>query len=356
MRYLGQDLTGAARAETYRSARHATLNFESCGGERSSSDDASLRPLGQMIYFPAKAAARVVVTTNRKEENMTDEKETAGQSKESRANWRIGGDHERNESFSPTGPVRARITTKSGDVRVRTGEGDELKVTLRVGSAKHEENLEIAEVRFDTASNELEIRSQPDGFSLSMRGVRGGAKRSWGDFGGSDPDVFVELPRGSSLEVKTISGDVATEGSLDDVKVSSISGDVSAPGSSNNLDVKTASGDVKAGSVRDTLRCRSASGDVVCKGAATKTEITSASGDVELSADRPGEIVVKAVSGDVRVRVARGLAVDVNGNTVSGDLGTNIDLDATGDASSDEEVISIKVHTVSGDIRIDKAS
>jgi hypothetical protein len=37
-------------------------------------------------------------------------------------------------------------------------------------------------------------------------------------------------------------------------------------------------------------------------------------------------------------------------------MGTNIDLDATGEASSDEEVIFIKVHTVSGDIRIDKAS
>jgi hypothetical protein len=306
-----------------------------------------------MIYFPAKIAERVVVTTNRKEENMTDEKETAGTS---RAKGRNGGDHERNESFSPTGPVRARITTKSGDVRVRTGGGNELKVTLRVSSAKHEEILEIAEVRFDTASNELEVRSQPDGFSLSMRGLRAGVKRSWVDFGSSDPDVFVELPEGSSLEVKTISGDVVCKGPLDDVNVSSVSGDVSAPDSSNHLDVKTASGDVKAGPVRDTLRCRSASGDVVCKGAASKTEITSASGDVELSADRPGEIVVKAVSGDVRVRVAQGLAVDVNGNTVSGDLGTNIDLDATGDASSDEEVISIKVHTVSGDIRIDKAS
>ncbi len=37
-------------------------------------------------------------------------------------------------------------------------------------------------------------------------------------------------------------------------------------------------------------------------------------------------------------------------------MGTNIDLDATGEASSDEEVIFIKVRTVSGDIRIDKAS
>jgi hypothetical protein len=56
------------------------------------------------------------------------------------------------------------------------------------------------------------------------------------------------------------------------------------------------------------------------------------------------------------VRVARGLAVDVNGNTVSGDMGTNIDLDASGDAKSAEEQVYIKISTVSGDIRIDKAS
>ena len=120
--------------------------------------------------------------------------------------------------------------------------------------------------------------------------------------------------------------------------------------------MRTASGDVRTGHVRANLSCRSASGDVECIGSTTRTEIISASGYVIVSAEQAGEVVVKAVSGDVHVRVARGLAVDVNGNTVSGDMGTNIDLDASGDAKSDEEQVYNKISTVPGDIRIDKAS
>lgn len=70
----------------------------------------------------------------------------------------------------------------------------------------------------------------------------------------------------------------------------------------------------------------------------------------------PGQLVVKAVSGDIHVRVARGLGVDVNGNTVSGDMGTEIDLSGSGDPRDDEELVYIKISTVSGDIRIGKAT
>ena len=101
--------------------------------------------------------------------------------------------------------------------------------------------------------------------------------------------------------------------------------------------MRTASGDVRTGHVRANLSCRSASGDVECLGSAARTEIISA-------------------SGDVHVRVARGLAVDVNGNTVSGDMGANIDLNASGDVESDEEQVYNKVSMVPGDIRIDNAS
>jgi DUF4097 and DUF4098 domain-containing protein YvlB len=67
-------------------------------------------------------------------------------------------------------------------------------------------------------------------------------------------------------------------------------------------------------------------------------------------------LTVKVVSGDVAVAVARGLAVDINGTTVSGNLSSNIDLDASGDAASEVDEISIKVTTVSGDIKINKAN
>jgi DUF4097 and DUF4098 domain-containing protein YvlB len=94
---------------------------------------------------------------------------------------------------------------------------------------------------------------------------------------------------------------------------------------------------------------------VRCESSAQKSDISSASGDVRVTAEQTGELSIKVVSGDVLVRVARGLAVDINGNTVSGDMGTNIDLDGAGNGDGGDE-LSIKVSTVSGDVRIDKAS
>jgi hypothetical protein len=258
-------------------------------------------------------------------------------------------EYEREESFTSSAPVNAKIFTLSGDIAVSVGGGNEIKVTLRASSSKYDYLLDAANVTFDAASNELDIRTQTkDGIG------RGRKKRAWFDFGGSDLDVFVVLPEGSSIELKTVSGDVALEGTFDEIELSTVSGDVEAYGNYDNLNVHSASGEVSVGDVASLLKCRTASGNVACHGAATITDIHSASGDVNVSVTKPGKVTVKVVSGDILVSVARGLAVDIDGNTISGDLGTNIDLDGDGDGSSEDETVSIKASTISGDIRIDK--
>jgi DUF4097 and DUF4098 domain-containing protein YvlB len=264
-------------------------------------------------------------------------------------------DCERYETFSPSGPIRAKISSKSGDIAVKTIEGDTLQVTLTASSAKFDYLLEDADVRFDATSNQLDIRTQPRDHLRMSRDKRGKKKKSWSDFGGSDVDVLVVLPRGSSLEIMTVSGDATLEGPYGDVSVSSVSGDVNVSEPCDSLDVKTASGDVQTGAVRATLKCQSASGDVECLSAAAKTDIASASGDVNITVAQPGHVSVRVVSGDVHVAVARGLAIDVNGTTVSGDMSSNIDLDASGDDKASADEVAIKITTVSGDIRIDKA-
>lgn len=349
MRYLDPSYPGSA---SFKSARHETLNFESCGGERYSSDDVPTRPLAQILQFPTKVAQWITVRINRKENQMMNEHEASV----TRVSGRANSDALRVENFSPTGPLWAEIHTRSGDVVVRASDRRDLKVTLSASSSKNAYLLEHADVTFDAANNGLTIHTLPGGLTVSSRGLRVGPRKSWFDFGSSDLDVLIEVPQGTSMEVTTVSGDTSFHGSLASVKVKSASGDVVSRDSLETLDVQTASGDVSSGHVKTSLKCKSASGDVVCTGAAAKTEILSASGDVVLSADQPGKIVVRNVSGDVSVHVARGLAVDVSGDSVSGDMGSNIDLDAKGDGASEDEVIVIKVTTVSGDIRIDKAS
>ncbi len=272
------------------------------------------------------------------------------------ASTRGRSEFERTESYSPSGPIRAKIFTRSGDVVVHSVPGNRLEITLSTSSAKFAHLLDEATIIFDEKRNEVEIHSQNGDRGARPLGPTLRMKRSWFDFGGADLDVHVVLPSDSALDVATVSGDTAINGPMGNVSVSSASGDVLARDSCDALEVRTASGDVRTGRVRDSFSCRSASGDVACLGSAAKTEIMSASGDVIVTAEQPGRLVVKAVSGDVHVQVARGLVVDINGNTVSGDMGTDIDLSGSGDARDDEELIYIKISTVSGDIRIEKAS
>jgi DUF4097 and DUF4098 domain-containing protein YvlB len=265
-------------------------------------------------------------------------------------------DVERRATFTATGPVLAIIATRSGDIAVRTGHGQDIEVTLTAGSSKHDHLLGEARVYFDAASGQLEVKTQPRDGDGSSRGRGGKLRTSWFELGGSDLDVQVVVPQGSSLEVKSVSGDVALLGPFDDVEVKTVSGDVAIVEPCTVLDVHTASGDVSTGPVLRSLRCRSASGDVECLGTATSTEIMSASGDARVTASQAGRVVVKVVSGDVNVKVARGLVIDIDANTLSGDLSTNIDLDASGDLGSDEDQVFVKVTSVSGDIRVDKFS
>jgi DUF4097 and DUF4098 domain-containing protein YvlB len=119
--------------------------------------------------------------------------------------------------------------------------------------------------------------------------------------------------------------------------------------------MKTASGDVTTATVRESLTCHSASGNVRCDGAGTSTKIRTASGNIHLSVDVPSEISVRTVSGNVAVSVARGLEVDVDATSVSGQLTSTMPLDGTAGGSS-KDAVSISAKTVSGDVKVSSAS
>lgn len=337
---------------SYESLRRDSYNFE-LYGENHVAEDTPPEKLAPVLDFPTATNSWITVNIHRKDNTMSDaprDDEDSAQRTSSQS------DLERVARYSPSGPLNVLVSTHSGDVTVRATDSKDVLVTLRATSSKFAYLLDAADVEFDRARNTLTIHTLPKGISFSSKGLRIGPARSWFDFGSSDIDVLIEVPRGSSLDVATVSGDTSLIGSLGVVTVKSVSGDVVARDTSDTLDVQTASGDVHSGHVLTTLKCKSASGDVVCQGAAARTEIYSASGDILLSADQPGKIVVRNVSGNVVVRVARGLAVDISGDTVSGSMGSDIDLDGESESSGGDDTLVIKVTTVSGDIRIDKAS
>ena len=148
--------------------------------------------------------------------------------------------------------------------------------------------LDEAVIEFDERKNTLVVRTRTHENFNAMRGFKAAIRRgSWFEFGGSDPDVHIALPEGSSVEVTTASGDTEVIGVLAKATVTSASGNVSVADEVGVLEMKTASGDVTSASVRESLTCHSASGNVRCDGAGTTTKIRTASGSVRLAVDAP---------------------------------------------------------------------
>ena len=279
---------------------------------------------------------------------------TSDRSSEYRGGESVISKLERHEVFEASGAGIARVTTSSGDVIIGASESNVIEVTLSVKDASYQRMLDEAVVEYDARKNSLVVRTH-ENFN-AIRGFKAAIRRnSWFEFGGSDPDVHVALPEGSTVEVTTASGDTEIIGVLARASVTSASGSVSVADEVGVLEMKTASGDVSTANVRESLTCHSASGNVRCDGAGTTTKIRTASGSVRLSVEVPSNISVHTVSGNVAVTVARGLEVDVDASSISGRLSSTMPLDGT-TSDSTKDAVSISARTVSGDVLVSSAS
>ena len=334
----------------FRRRRRETLNFEMIG---ESSARVERVPLTRTSRAMRVTSRRYTVVSRMKEEAMSkDEHTRRGKEKAAPvASFR----HERREEFEATGPLSVVITTRSGDVTVRASHENEVGVVVGTNRSDAESSLAVARIDFDETRRTLEIETMPSSSGRSGGGLRAAMRGDWFSNFSGDLNVVVTLPEGSDLQVTTLSGDTRVAVALADLKVSSASGDVVATDTLDSLDVRTASGDVSADRVLTRLRCKSASGDARFAGVAATTDIVSASGDVEVTTTDPGVLSVKVASGDVTVHVAKGLVVDVTGNTVSGRLGSEIDLSGVSEGGESDRVSYIKVNSISGDILIDRS-
>src|ERR1700686_1948894 len=204
---------------------------------------------------------------------------TSDRSSEYRGGESVTSKLERREVFEAAGAGISRVTTSSGDVTIGASESNVIEVILSVKDDTYRKMLDEAVIEYDAHKNSLVVRTRSHDSFNGVRGFKAAIRRnSWFEFGGSDPDVHVALPEGSTVEVTTASGDTEIIGVLAKASVTSASGSVSIADEVGVLEMKTASGDVSTANVRESLTCHSASGNVRCDGAGTTTKIRTASG------------------------------------------------------------------------------
>lgn len=118
------------------------------------------------------------------------------------------------------------------------------------------------------------------------------------------------------------------------LRASTVSGDVFASGLRANVDLSSVSGDVRLRDVTaQAVEAQSVSGDIeLIDVHADEVGAQTVSGDVDFSGEirRGGDYDFQTLSGDVVLRVPRGIGAEVTASTFSGDFETSFPFTSTG--------------------------
>jgi DUF4097 and DUF4098 domain-containing protein YvlB len=271
-------------------------------------------------------------------------------------------------TFDTPGKVAIRVGIGGGHVSFDTVDG--ATTTVDVEALRDDE---ITREAIDAMT--IEARDRGDHHEIVVEGPKrhGGWLAGLGR--GPKIGVRVRCPHGSDVRVSTSSADVEADGRFGDVeantasgdltfdvvdgtlKMNSASGDIIAREVGSTGSIKTASGDVRVDRARGSLSVNAVSGDVEVGEAHGDISVATVSGDQEISSLRGGEHAkVQSVSGDVRVGVAPGLRLWIDGSSVSGSLRSELDLEddpvAEESSGADGPVVELRARTVSGDVQI----
>jgi len=244
----------------------------------------------------------------------------------------------------------------SGDLHISEGLAASCRVHLTTKDPDPKHRLALVECTYDGATNRIVIDTKA-GQSPSASGPSSIKKAltRWIGNVRHDVDIELEVPAGASVRFRTATGDLRAEVELSGLNVASASGDVSLGVVSGPLKFQSASGSLSVEGVAGPVEAKSASGDVRIGEVSGDLSVQTVSGDVSLTLSSPAKTKVNSVSGDVEVEVRRGLLLELDANTISGELSSEIALDGAQGSGATESALQLKVRTVSGDVKVRRA-
>lgn len=250
-----------------------------------------------------------------------------------------------------TGPPELEVHAPVADVTLDRGPGGAVGVRIDTKNAEDwsvVQNGDTIVVRDDRGGWRSRGRGRvhitvPDGAAVRITTASGDVtvSVSTGRTAVTTASGDVRVGVASSLTIKTASGDVTVDRVADDAVVKTASGDVSAAAVGGDLDASTASGDVRVDQVGGGVR------------------VSTASGDVRIARFEGHDFVANTVSGDVSVGIPTGRKVDLDVNTLSGDVilpeRRTAEPAPAGAPNPALSKVNIRVKSVSGDFRLQRA-
>lgn len=218
------------------------------------------------------------------------------------------------ESFEIAHP-EVSITSVSSEITVIESLDGKCHVKILADSDKAVKLAELVEivVRGETLTVRVDRKSR------SSWGISGGGLHGLSIEGGLHGlSIELALPQVSNVKIKTVSGDIEINQALTNVEIGAVSAAVTiSQNPSESCTVKTVSGDIAA-------------------------QIFSGC-----------DYKLKSISGNIKVHVAPDLAVEVDGNSISGELNSEISLnESPSESAGTDQVVGIAISTISGDFNL----
>ena len=263
-------------------------------------------------------------------------------------------------AFGPNGTVD--LSQISGSIVVSAWNRKEAKISA---------STEYGYLRADFAGSRI---------SLEVRSRRGRI---------GDSEFRLQVPVGTRVIARSISGDVTVSGLKSPAELRSVSGDIDLADGSDQVTLESVSGSVKARQLSGSVRAQSVSGDIELAGVAGDIDAGTTSGEVSLrdvksanvraetlsgdleyrgTIDKVGRYEFKSHSGEVRLAMPEGAGATFSVSTWSGSVESVIPMrlepssETTGRGRTKKMEFTVNgggarvsVSTFSGDITIERA-
>ena len=241
---------------------------------------------------------------------------------------------------------RFSLSNISGDIVVTAGSGDEVSIEAVKRTRGDRSELANLQISIDDRAGRVDVRSEYEP-NRTDRNRRNSVS----------VDYTVTLPASTSADLHSVSGSVKVTGVHGSLRAEPVSGDVTITDAPRLEGAKTVSGDLSLTGVTadGDLTASSVSGNVRAKGLKARgLDLGSVSGDINVSDVTCERLGVKSVSGSVeyaggiarggryeinthsgtvRLLLANPAGFELNGNSFSGSIRSELPLTIGGDSA-----------------------
>ncbi len=259
------------------------------------------------------------------------------------------------KTFETHEPVSIDARIPAGELRLEAVETAETEVEIEPIDESSQELMDAVRLELRGRDLSVEVPERRGFFGRNPRFLVRMRVPQGSRLGMRSRSADVET-RGllESADIKTASGDVSIERTERDVRAQTASGDISVE-RAGSINANSASGDISVGHCAGPFKANSVSGDVDARKIDGAVESQTVSGDQQLASVGLATVAATSVSGDIVVRVRRGATVWLDVRSVSGDTQSELDV-GDGPPADTGEVMELRVNTVSGDVRIERAT